>query len=233
MRKALSLTLIATLLSLPLAQAKNRDKAWEFGAMATNIDGDKDADIENGIGATLMFGYNISAKIEAELALTSNTVDFSGVDQALTAGLEAAGEDGRVVGPIPERDDSFLRAILAITGNFLTDRETRFVPYISAGLGVIQETRDAFPMTVDIVNPAHDPNVFDPNIPSRIQVPGGALESFDSSAILALSVGARTFFSDNWGIRYEIRYNHHDSFEDSQDEYQLSAGVTWVVGGQK
>ena len=232
MRKALSLTLIATLLSLPAAQAKNRDKAWEFGAQVTNIDGDKDGEIENGIGTTLMFGYNISAKIEAELSLTANTVDFSAVDDALTAAVDGAGVGGRLVGAPPDRDDSFLRAILMITGNFLTDRETRFIPYISAGLGVIQETRDAFPMTVDVVNPA-DPNGADPNIPNRIQVPTNALESFDSSAILTLTVGSRTFFSDNWGIRYELRYNHHDSFETSQDEYQVSAGVTWVVGGQK
>lgn len=235
MRKALSLTLIATMLSLPVAQAKNRDKAWEFAAMATNVDGDKDADIENGVGATLMLGYNFSAKLEAELSLTTNTVDFSAVDDALTALLEipeADLENGRVEGPIPEREDSFLRAVLQITGNFLTDRETRFVPYISAGLGVIQETRDAFPVAINYVNPA-DPNGLDPNIPNRITIQQNALESFDSSAILSLSVGARTFFSDNWGIRYEVRYNHHDSFDASQDEYQITAGVTWVVGGQK
>jgi len=182
-----ALMLLTTVALVSNIEAKNRDKAWEFGAAALHIDAARETGVSNSIGPELRFGYNFTSKVGAELQY----------------GVTSTEHD--------DQDDDFTRAVVVIIGNFLTDRETRFVPFVSAGLGVIQETRKAFTDSSG----------------NRV------LEAFDSSAILTLAVGSRTFFSDSFGIRYEARYNHHDSFSKGQDEYIIGLGVTWVVGGQK
>jgi len=235
MRKApLFLLLIATVTFVSFVsdvEAKNRDKSWEFGIFVTHLDGDRSADIENSMGAQVSFGFNFSAKIELELTLAQNRFEFEEFDRATTNALTDVGALA-ISEPLPARDETLNRAIFNITGNFLTDRETRMVPYVSGGLGVVQETRDGFPLLVNIINPA-DPNGQDPNIPDRIDTQIEVNETFDSSAVLTLAAGARTFLTDNWGIRYELRYFHHDSFGLNQDDYQIAVGATWVVGGQK
>ena len=189
MRKA---TLFATLLLTTVAfvssiEAKTRDKSWEFGASAVHFDTAFDAGVDNSVGPELRFGYNFSSKVGTEVQLSSTSTEHDG------------------------EDDDFVRAVGVIVGNFLTDRDTKTVPFVLAGVGVIQETRKAF------------------TDGSGVEV----AESFDSSALLSIGVGARTFFTDNWGIRYEVRYNHHDSFTKGQDEYLAAIGISWVVGGQK
>ena len=188
MRKApLVLAMIPLFLFASAAVAKNRDKAWEFGAFIAHIDADRGADVDNAVGGELRFGYNFTAKVEAEVTINQ-------------ASSESAG-----------RDASFLRTAALITGNFLTDRETPWIPYISAGLGIITETVDA----------------------SRDSLGNELPEAFDAGTILTLGVGTRYFWNDNWGGRFEARYNHHDAFEENQDEYVLALGVTWIVGGAK
>lgn len=188
MRKApLFWMLTASLLLAPQAEAKNRDNAWEFGAYVSHLDGDRGEGVDNSVGFALRAGYNFSAKVEAELFLSRSSTEVFG------------------------NDAEFVRAMAVITGNFLTDRDGSLVPFVSAGLGVVNETIDAFRDS------------------GGNQVP----ESFDSAAIITLGVGARNFFTDNWGIRYEGRYVHHDLFEEGQNEYIVAAGVTWLVGGQK
>ena len=140
-------------------EAKTRDKSWEFGAMVFHVDPARDPGVKNSVGEELRFGYNFSTKVEAEFQYNVTSTEHDG------------------------NDDNFVRAVAVVTGNFLTDRDTRTVPFVSAGLGVIQETRKAF-------TDGSGAPVF---------------ESFDSSALLTLSVGARTFFSDNWGVRYEVQ----------------------------
>jgi hypothetical protein len=183
MRKApLVLAVIPLFLFASAAVAKNRDKAWEFGAFVTHIDGDRGAGVDNEIAGEIRAGYNVTSKVEAELSINL-----------------ASGETGG-------RDTSYLRTAALITGNFLTDRETPWIPYISAGLGIINETVDATD-----------------TLP----------EAFDAGTILTLGVGTRYFWNDNWGGRFEIRYNHHDAFEENQDEYVVGLGATWMVGGAK
>ena len=169
-----------------IAEAKTRDKAWEFGGMIQHIDADSGAFIDNSYGGQLRFGYDFSSKVEMEVVYGFTDTQHLGID------------------------DSFRRTLLLITGNLLTDRDMNTVPYISAGLGIIQETRAPF------------------NGPM-----GHVLESFDASAILTIAFGARTFFTDNLGVRYEAAYNRQNSFDLGQNEYVLSAGITWLVGGKK
>ena len=191
MRKApLFLMLIACVPFVSTAEAKTRDKSWEFGAFVGNVDGSSGSEVGNGLGYTLRFGYNITAKIETELSFQRDSADVAG------------------------HDAQFMRTVLGITATFLADRETHTLPYVSAGLGTVQEKIYAFT---------------DESSGSPVRV----LESFDSSALLTIGVGARTFFTENWGVRYEARFNHHQAFDEGQDEYEVNVGITWVLGGQK
>jgi hypothetical protein len=188
MRKApLVLAWISLSLFASAAEAKNRDKSWEFGAFITHLDGDRGAGVDNEYGGEIRAGYNFTSKVEAEINIHMASGETSG------------------------RDATYMRSAAVITGNFLTDRETPWIPFISAGLGIVNETLDA----------------------TRDEMGNEVLESFDAGTILTLGVGTRYFWSDNWGGRFEVRYNHHDAFEENQDEYVLSAGITWVVGGQQ
>lgn len=251
MRKApLSLMLIATLAFAPAAEAKNRDKSWEFGALVGNIDGDRDGGVGNGISGELRFGYNFSSKVMAELWLSDehaeqgNTPDFIPLaigavplpvcPETFSRTTPTCLASISSVSPDINKEVDFRRAIVTVTGNFLTDREGNTIPYISAGLGIIQETREGYPFDTQYLSSADDPN--DPNtirIVTLQEGSGKVLESFDSSAVLTLAVGARTFFNDNWGIRYEVAYAHHNSFDVNQDEYAVRVGATWIFGGQK
>ncbi len=175
------------------AEAKNRDGAIEVGLMANYFDtdqfrSDEIEPLEKSAGVSFRFGYHFSAALE---------VEFLGTFQP-TENVSKT------------RDVDVIRALILITGNFLTDRDIRTVPYVSAGLGVIQETREAF------TPPGGGPEVN---------------EAFDSSAVLTIGVGGRTFLTDNFDVRYEVRYAHHDSFDELQDEFISSVGITWVVGG--
>ena len=251
MRKALViLLLIAAIAIVPTAEAKNRDKSWEFGAFVANIDGDRGALVDNGIAAEIRIGYNFSSKIAAELSFSDENTE-----QGRTGDLVALGTPEIPEIPCPatildstpdcvtmvessspdlDKDVTFRRAVLAITGSFLTDRETRTIPYVTAGLGFIQETRADFPFDLDYeVSTDHDGDPNTLRLKQTRSVSSESLESFDSSAVLTLAVGARTFFTDNWAARYEVGYAHHDSFGANQDEYMVKVGITWVVGGQK
>ncbi|HEY3176022.1 MAG TPA: outer membrane beta-barrel protein [Candidatus Polarisedimenticolia bacterium] len=251
MRKApLFLTLILTLAFASAVEAKNRDKSWEFGALVNHIDGDFNAKSSNGIAGELRFGYNFSSKLMAELWLSDEQTEQGNTPDFQLLGLRSIRED-----PCPNVFDAntptcttaifpttadfnksveLRRAIVTVTGNFLTDRDGNTIPYISAGLGFIQETRE--PSTFETpyrVSEDDDNNPSTPRVISDRNAKGDVLESFDSSAILALSIGARTFFNDNWGVRYEVGYAHHNSFDKNQDEYTMRVGMTWIVGGQK
>jgi opacity protein-like surface antigen len=219
--------------------AKNREKAWEFGAVAGWMDTDTpDSDtlteIDNSIAYGLRFGYNFSAKIEAEVFADwqSSEAPTSATNTTLIGMPEAQIDPNTddflgITGGAENEDVDVLRAVLVITGNFLTDRETSTVPYVTAGLGVIQETRKGYEYEFGVRNTP------DPNMPTtftdRVETDQIG-ERFDSSAILTIGVGARTFFTDNFGVRYEVRYVHHDSFDELVDEYITSVGVTWLVG---
>ncbi|MFQ5700429.1 MAG: outer membrane beta-barrel protein [Acidobacteriota bacterium] len=181
---------IAMLAFVTAAEAKNRDKSWEFGVMGGLIDNDTIDNptidsADNSATVGLRFGYNFSAKLEAEAA-----IDFANTDEG-------------------DSSADFLRGTVAITGNFLTDRETHTIPYLSVGIGVINQKIDAFTDSMGKMVP----------------------EAFDASALLTFAVGARTFFTDVIGARYEARYFHHDTFNENQDEFAVAVGVTFVVGG--
>lgn len=188
------LALIAMTMLVNLVEAKNREKAWEFSAMGgwMNTDEIDDPEVvssDNSGAIAFRFGYHFSATLETEI-----TAEFNKADTG-------------------DSESEFVRAALVLTGNFLTDRDTRTIPYISAGLGVINQTVDAYTLE----GPIMDTEVG---------------EQFDSAALLTIGFGARTFFNDWFGLRYQIRYLHHNTFEENQDEFLVGFGVTIVVGGE-
>jgi hypothetical protein len=243
MRKtSLALVLVVLMIVPTSLPAKNREKAWEFGAYLGWVDTDTpDSDtltkIDGSEAFGLRFGYHFSAAVEAEFIADYQSSQASATENmALFFAMPAddinpdpnAGESFVGVNSgIEEEDVTVMRAYAVITGNFLTDRETNTIPYITAGLGVIHETREGFPFDYTVrITP-------DPNVPTTFtdEVRSGEVtERFDSSAILTIGVGARTYFSDNFGVRYEIRYMHHDSFDELVDEYITTVGATWLLG---
>jgi len=241
MRKTyLALVLVVLMIVPTPLVAKNREKAWEFGAMFGWMDTDTpDSDtltkIDNSASYGLRFGYNFTSAVEAEIfADFQSSQAATSADATLLFGMPQSQIDPNmgeaflgVTGGAEEEDVTVLRAVAVITGNFLTDRESNTIPYVTAGLGVVQETRDGYSYEFAVRT---TPN---PNVPTSFTDSTRTdkiNERFDSSAVLTLGVGARTFFSDNFGVRYEIRYIHHDSFDELVDEYITSVGITWLVG---
>lgn len=192
MRKVSLALLLIFAAGLGSAEAGIRENSWELGASVTHVDGDRDAGVDNGVGGTIRCGYAISEKLQAEVLFSANSAD---VDPLLGSNIPA----------------DFRRGMVNVVGNFLNDRGYKHVPYISAGLGVINATVEPFT------------NRNDDDVP----------EAFDSAALLTIAVGSRYFFTENWGARYELRYFHHDAFEEGQDIFVIDLGVSFVLGGQQ
>ncbi len=243
MRRALCLVLAAGLVLPATATAKNRDKSWEFSAFASHLDGDPAVPVDNDFGYGIIIGYDLTAKLGTELLLSQTNTSYGALPDLATVASESVppnpDPNNRVFAGFgaltPRINDSveIFRAIAQVTATFFSDREVRTAPYITAGLGITQETRS--PFTFDADYRFEDPEISpaDPNrnvfVPGRREV----VEAFDSSAILTIGAGGRTFLTDNWGIRYEVRYYHHDSFDRNQDEFQFLLGATLVVGGSR
>lgn len=191
MRKV-SLVLLLIAAGLGSAEAGIRENSWELGASLTHVDGDKGVGVDNGTGGTVRCGYGISDKIQAEVLFSVNSAD---VDPPLGRNVPA----------------DFQRGIVQVVGNFLNDRGYKHVPYITAGIGIVNVTIDPFTNR----NGNDEP------------------ESFDSAALLTLAAGSRYFFTEDWGIRYELRYFHHDAFEQGQDVFVIDVGASFVLGGQR
>lgn len=262
-RKPLFLLFLATssvIVSSP--EAKIRAKGWEFGVAATQIDAEASIPVDNGMGGTLTFGYMFSEKLEAEIFITKNSTshgDVPALDDLVVervafptcrANLTTTASDaecfqGVVTGIAPEFEDGddFLRGFAQVTANFLVDRETRTKPYLSGGVGVVSETREAFPYSATYQTTAPDNTL----CPDGTEGPDGDNlretctytqtgdnpERFDSAFLITLGAGARTFFSDWFGVRYEARYLRHDTFVEGQNEWLVTVGATFVLGGEK
>jgi len=192
MRKVSLFLLLVAVAGFGSAEAGLRENSWELGASFSHIDGDHDVGVDNGTGGTIRCGYSVSEKMEAEVLFSMNSAD---VDPALGKNVPA----------------DFQRGIVQVVGNFLNDRGYKNVPYISAGVGVINVTIDPYTNRNDDDKP----------------------ESFDSAALLTLAVGSRYFFNENWAMRYELRYFHHDAFDQGQDVFMIDLGASFVLGGQR
>ena len=221
--------------------AEVRKEAYELGVYGGIENGDNNLNVASNHAFGLRFGYAISAKIMAEL-----NVDMFDTNREITG---FAGDPSQPATQRPFAVDAptqFTSFTAALTANFLTEREVNTKPFLTVGLGIVSEERDGTNECVDL-NPAQtDPtrcsDVFpngsskDPTNP-MIQPNSVSWQQFlpekDTGTALTLGFGARTYFGPWFGLRYEARYFHHDSFNANQDAFQLSVGATFVLGGSK
>ncbi len=245
-RRALVRLALAALCAATATPAGIIKKAYEVGLYGGIESGDNNENISSDSAFGLRVGYALTPKLMAEL-----NVDAFDTRREVT-GL--AGDASQPANQVPFSQPagaSFLGYSIALTANFLTEKDANTKPYLSVGLGFITEERDGAVFCVDTDTGPKDLNgnqitscadvtpdgrVLDPNRP-RLN-PGEifwvtTLDEKDTGSLLTFAVGARTFFSDRFGIRYEGRYYHHEAFNANQDAFELTAGATFVLGGKK
>lgn len=231
--------------SLP-APAGIYDKSFEIGVHGGIQSGDTNANVSSDSTIGFKFAYAVTQRIMIELAVdrfdtTREITGFAGDPSQPALQQEFSNVSGT----------EFLYVSLGLTANFLTETDSRTIPYVSVGLGSAVEERDAAQFCLDLKKDL-DPNVAsavrcsditpdghvrDPNrnIPNPDQEVSWQTyrQEKDSGTMLSVAVGARTFFGEWFGVRYEARYYHHDTFEMNQDAFEASAGATFVLGGRR
>src|SRR5262249_52630671 len=150
-------------------------------------------------------GYAFTKKLMAELA-----VDSFSSDRTLTVFLGDPSFPASQVPVDSKVNTSFVSYTIGLCANFLTERDVKTKPYFNVNLGFITEDR----------NGATYSHQFNPNDPNSV-VSGVFPAEKDTSTLLSVGAGARTFFTDMIGIRYEAKYLHHDSFGVNQDGFQF------------
>ena len=78
----------------------------------------------------------------------------------------------------------------------------RFVPYGAIGIG---------------------------NMDDEVERPNGTTAS-DDDTLLTIGGGFRSFFGDNMALRVEGRLKSFRTFEVSQDNFEITVGLTWALG---
>jgi len=194
-----------------------RDKSYEVGVYGGIEKGDPRTDVSTGGAFGFRAGYAFTKKIMAELA-----VDAFSSDRTLTVFLGDPAFPPKQIPVQANPTADFISYTLGLGANFLVDRDIKTKPYFNVNIGLITEDRGMSDFSFQFV--PGDPNTI---------VGGVILASKDTSTILTVGAGARTFFTDTIGIRYEVKYIHHDSFGDNQDGLQASVGATFVIGGKK
>ncbi|MBI3448552.1 MAG: porin family protein [Acidobacteria bacterium] len=208
---------VAGLAAVTATPAGIRDKAYEVGVYGGVENGDHRTSVKSGGSFGIRAGYLFTKKIMAEL-----TVDGFPASRDIT---ERVGDPSLPVLQVPVQTKpsaTFVSYMLGLTANFLTERDTKTNPYFNVSLGFVNESRGSSDFSVRT----------NPNDPNSV-VAGTILARKDTGTGLSVSAGARTFLRNNFGIRYEIRYIHHDTFTINQDGFQFSAGATFVLGGKK
>jgi opacity protein-like surface antigen len=116
--------------SVAIAQSGSRERGWEFGAEATyalstdvGFDGGTTLDIEDDIGAALIFGYRFDPRLELQFSLDWNDVDYRGVLRSALVPSLTANISGTMETFTPRLNGTY---------NFL---DAPLTPFVSAGLG--------------------------------------------------------------------------------------------------
>ncbi len=237
--------LLAWCASLP-AVAGIYDKSFEIGIHGGVQSGDNKQAVRSDSTYGFTFGYAISQRIMIELG-----VDKYDTSHEVTG---FAGDPSQPANQVPfsnEAGTDFLYVSMGLTANFLTESDSATIPYLSVGLGSVVEDRAASQFCLDL-QPDPDPNaagavacsditpdghVKDPNqnIPNPEEEVSWQthLNEQDSGVLLTVGLGARTFFNDWFAVRYEVRYYHHDTFDQNQDAFEATAGATFILGGRR
>jgi opacity protein-like surface antigen len=128
--KARHIASLALLLSLGATAHAERQPGWEFGADAIyqfaddiSFEGGSLADLDDDVGISLSFGYRFNSRLDLQLALDWNTVDYE-IDVA-------PGTVGQL-GFSAEGDLESFTPRLALNFNIL---EGDLTPYLTGGVG--------------------------------------------------------------------------------------------------
>ena len=116
-----------------------RDADWDYEGGASYTDADGDIEIDNGLGYQFGIGYDFGNKTRAEFTYSSHNGDLDKVTES-TAGVADEDLDG----------DVSLESFMISVYRDLGDGNSKFTPYIGAGIGTTSfelddvKTKDGF-----------------------------------------------------------------------------------------
>lgn len=239
MRRSVLLSSVMMLaFAVSAAEAGIREKGFELGVYGGSQSGDDEADVEGDVTYGFKIGYNITRKLalQFDADFTDTTQEYSGM----------AGSPAQPANQVPystETDTSFQYYSFGLTANFLTERDGKTFPYANVGVGMVTQERGAASVCTDLnkfdsitcadVNSNGTPVDPNQNIPAGSVEYNNYIDEKDTGALISMAVGARTFFAPWFAVRYEIRYWHHDAFNENQDNLGLMVGASFALGGKK
>jgi hypothetical protein len=238
-RRLFPILAVLLLFAVSANPAGIREKSFELGLYGGIEDGDNDANV----GSSNAWGGKVAYAFSRRLMLELNIDHFDSTREL----VGRAGPNDQPANQIPYSitpDTEFMIYTVGLNANFFTDRDVRTKPFLGVGLGAATEDLQGGTTCIDLNKfdgiqcSDFKPNGFpkDPNqppaSPSDIDIVNKLPRKATGTA-LTMSAGARTFLADWFGIRYEVRYFHHDTFNVNQDHFEASVGATFVVGGKK
>jgi hypothetical protein len=66
----------------------------------------------------------------------------------------------------------------------------------------------------------------------EVELPGGGTTS-DDDLLTTIGGGVRIFVGDNFAFRFEGRLKSFETFSVSQDNFEITAGLTWALGRRR
>ncbi|HXI03490.1 MAG TPA: outer membrane beta-barrel protein [Candidatus Saccharimonadales bacterium] len=229
---------VILLCAASLSAAGIYEKGFELG-----LDLGRQSSNEPGVTADSCYGARVGWAITQKLMIEGDFAHFG--SQREYAGF--AGDPSSPANQVPfskPASTEFDYYTIGLTASFRTATDARTLPYITVGMGSVVQTRAGARFCVDLkpgssvtcadVNPdgtKKDPNAsFDPGVEVSWQE---FLPREDTGTLLTVGAGARTFFTDWIGVRYEVKYYHHDAFDENQDTFEGTFGATFFLGGRR
>lgn len=232
----------------PATSAEFYKGVWEASVMGGSSSGDDNLEVDTGTTFGVRGGYSLSSKIMLELM-----VEYFDTEQEVSGFAGPPNDPASQVEFFIPADSSFLYYSIGLTANFRSETEgARVIPYLTVGLGAATQERDEYKGCVQIASIAFDLNnpnnevtcddldleteqPKDPTVavnPNDFDFPEDG-ERSDTGTLLTAGLGVRWFVTPRFGLRGEIRYYHHDTFDQNQDAWPaVDLGVTFLLGGQ-
>jgi outer membrane protein with beta-barrel domain len=193
------------------------EKGYELGVYGGIENGDHRTQVPARGAYGFRAAYAFTKKIMAEMVVDSFPTTRDVTIRVGNPSLPAS-QVATTITP----DARFMSYSVGLMANFMTERDVKTTPYFNVNLGFITEDRGGGRFSVRTV----------PSNPGSV-VSGEILAQKDTGTLLTVGAGARSFLTDTIGLRYEIKYIHHDSFGINQDGLQGTVGATFVLGGKK
>lgn len=214
------------------------EKGFELG-----LDLGRQSSNEPGVSGDSSFGLKVGWAITQKLMIEGDYAHFN-TQREYNGFAGDPSSPANQVSFARQATTEFEYYTIGLTANFRTETDARTLPYITVGMGSVVQSRAAAHFCVDLkpagsitcadVNPngtKKDPNAgFDPSVEVAWL---DFLPREDTGTLLTVGAGARTFFTDWVGVRYEVKYYHHDAFDENQDTFEGTFGATFFLGGRR